>query len=56
MTLFIGSGVVGTLNVSWLAKTNDVANVIRIMSFEGIVLLSVVLLAIKIHNKNTNSK
>ena len=56
MTLFIGSGVIGTLNVSWLAKTNDVANVIRIMSFEGIVLLSVVLLAIKIHNKNTNSK
>ena len=56
MTLFIGTGVIGTLNVSWLATTNDVANVIRIMSFEGIVILSVVLMAIKIHSKNSNFK
>ena len=54
MTLFIGTGVIGTLNVSWLATTNDVAQVIRIMSFEGIVMVAAILLVIKFYNKNSN--
>ena len=53
MTLFIGSGVIGALNVSWMGLHMTVSNVITIMALEGFAAFLLIIILLRyISNKS----
>ena len=51
MTLFIGTGMVGALNVSWMGLHMSVSNVITIMALEGFVVFLLMICFLKYLNE-----
>ena len=51
MTLFIGIGVVGALNVSWMGLHMSVSNVITVMALEGFVVFLLMILFLRYLNE-----
>ena len=51
MTLFIGTGIVGALNVSWMGLHMTVSNVITLMALEGFVIFLLMILFLKYLNE-----
>ena len=51
MTLFIGTGVVGALNVSWMGLHMSVSNVITVMALEGFVVFLLMILFLRYLNE-----
>lgn len=43
LTIGVGIGLFGTLNVSWLAQSNDVTGVLRWMALEGLIVLTLLI-------------
>ncbi len=52
MTLFIGSGIIGALNVSWMGLHMTVSNVITVMALEGFVVFFLIILLLRYLNHN----
>ena len=51
MTLFIGTGIVGALNVSWMGLHMTVSNVITLMALEGLVIFLLMILFLRYLNE-----
>ena len=51
MTLFIGTGIVGALNVSWMGLHMTVSNVITLMALEGFVIFLLMILFLRYLNE-----
>jgi hypothetical protein len=51
MTLFIGTGIVGALNVSWMGLYMTVSNVITLMALEGLVIFLLMIVFLRYLNE-----
>jgi hypothetical protein len=51
MTLFIGTGIVGALNVSWMGLYITVSNVITLMALEGLVIFLLMIVFLRYLNE-----
>ena len=47
MTLFIGIGIIGALNVSWMGLHLTVSNVITIMAVEGLAVFLLIIFVLR---------
>ena len=56
MTMAIGSGSLGALNVAWMGKHFSVSELVMIMAIEGIIFLSIILGIIFLLKKFFNTK
>mgnify|MGYP003323534383 CR=1 FL=1 len=52
MTLFIGTGIIGALNVSWMGLHMTVSNVITVMALEGFAVFLLTILLLRYLNNN----
>ena len=50
MTLFIGTGIVGALNVSWMGLHMTVSNVITVMALEGFIVFLLMIIFLRYLN------
>ena len=52
MTLFIGTGIIGAINVSWMGLHMTVSNVITVMALEGFAVFLVIILLLRYLNQH----